>query len=478
MLGLLTKMMGVSHDTDCSCDLFSTDPSTDEEKMEPQLPVINIQGAVSRKNSQALNLEDQESNTEKDTSGSPASSAFDSTDSNRSPREARRKTSKTVSREVLQRVSELVEYYLSDENLVQDMFLLKHVTKHKEGFVSLKLLANYKKLKRVRKDWTVLVDALKNSPNLEINQEGTKVRRRNKLSCELEEDTRLFRSLLAFEIPDELAHIETMAETFGKFGDVDCIQMHKPGGKSMPEMVAAEREMPGISAHFCCLVVFDKVHGARMALKHFSNEKSLKVMVVPRPKTAKLDWPREYESAYFSASDLDDGSGSPYLFCPSCDPKPLPRSLTQDWPPGRCFSPCSSSPSSPRAPKFHHCSHFPSFPPEDRPQPPLVTATHNLRQLRLRSSPHTPSPLAPRKFFGCSTPNNSPRGHKRALFRPFQQAVSAPNSPWMNRKPFVRSDSNENCHSPREASLPDNVIRLPRGPTGEKGFRHHSETDG
>lgn len=39
-----------------------------------------------------------------------------------------------------------VEFYLSDENLAKDTFLLKHVQKNKMGFVSIKLPTSFKKV--------------------------------------------------------------------------------------------------------------------------------------------------------------------------------------------------------------------------------------------------------------------------------------------------------------------------------------------
>lgn len=43
------------------------------------------------------------------------------------------------------RIVSQVEFYLSDENLAKDAFLLKHVQKNKMGFVRIKLLTSFKK---------------------------------------------------------------------------------------------------------------------------------------------------------------------------------------------------------------------------------------------------------------------------------------------------------------------------------------------
>jgi la-related protein 6 len=46
-----------------------------------------------------------------------------------------------------------VEFYFSDANITKDKFLLKHVKRNKEGFVSLKLISSFKRVKHLTKDW-------------------------------------------------------------------------------------------------------------------------------------------------------------------------------------------------------------------------------------------------------------------------------------------------------------------------------------
>jgi len=48
--------------------------------------------------------------------------------------------------QLVRRIVSQVEFYLSDENLAKDAFLLKHVQKNKMGFVSIKLLTSFKKV--------------------------------------------------------------------------------------------------------------------------------------------------------------------------------------------------------------------------------------------------------------------------------------------------------------------------------------------
>lgn len=49
--------------------------------------------------------------------------------------------------ELIQKLVAQIEFYLSDENLEHDAFLLKHVRRNKLGFVSVKLLTSFKKVR-------------------------------------------------------------------------------------------------------------------------------------------------------------------------------------------------------------------------------------------------------------------------------------------------------------------------------------------
>lgn len=65
--------------------------------------------------------------------------------------------------ELIQKLVAQIEYYLSDENLEHDAFLLKHVRRNKLGFVSVKLLTSFKKVTDVGKD---LVCSLENTTDV------------------------------------------------------------------------------------------------------------------------------------------------------------------------------------------------------------------------------------------------------------------------------------------------------------------------
>lgn len=51
--------------------------------------------------------------------------------------------------DLIKKMVSQIEYYLSDENLSKDAFLLKHVRRNKMGYVNIKLLTSFKKVSRV-----------------------------------------------------------------------------------------------------------------------------------------------------------------------------------------------------------------------------------------------------------------------------------------------------------------------------------------
>jgi la-related protein 6 len=69
-----------------------------------------------------------------------------------------------------------VEFYFSDANITKDKFLLKHVRRNKEGFVSLKLVASFKRVKHLTRDWRQVTEAVeRKAERLEVNAARTKV---------------------------------------------------------------------------------------------------------------------------------------------------------------------------------------------------------------------------------------------------------------------------------------------------------------
>jgi len=70
-----------------------------------------------------------------------------------------------------------VETMFSNDHLAKDGFLLKHVRRRSDGYVSLKLVAGLRKVKQISRDFDVILQTLRKSEKLEVNAEGSKIRR-------------------------------------------------------------------------------------------------------------------------------------------------------------------------------------------------------------------------------------------------------------------------------------------------------------
>lgn len=61
---------------------------------------------------------------------------------------------KPPDQELIRKLVDQIEFYFSDENLEKDAFLLKHVRRNKLGYVSVKLLTSFKKVRLRSRRWT------------------------------------------------------------------------------------------------------------------------------------------------------------------------------------------------------------------------------------------------------------------------------------------------------------------------------------
>ncbi|XP_062994165.1 la-related protein 6-like [Elgaria multicarinata webbii] len=183
--------------------------------------------------------------------------------------------------QLARRIISQVEFYLSDENLSKDAFLLKHVQKNKMGFVSIKLLTSFKKVKYLTRDWRVTLYALQFSEMLEVNEEGTKVRRRNPIPGYLvnipPSKMLLAWNVLPYEqtIPASLlfqtTFLDKITKLFGPFGDITSIRILRPGKKLPSDVKKYSSRYPELLTKCCALVEYESLESARKAFEELSH---------------------------------------------------------------------------------------------------------------------------------------------------------------------------------------------------------------
>ncbi|RKP12255.1 hypothetical protein BJ684DRAFT_734, partial [Piptocephalis cylindrospora] len=122
-----------------------------------------------------------------------------------------------------------VEFYFGDSNYVQDKFLQLEAGEN-NGWVEIAKIATFKRMRQFG-PLEVVVEALRTSPELlEVNEEGTRVRRRTPV---VKNNDQFHRSIYAKGFPigeskaDELAIQEKLEAFFKPLGDVRCVRMRR-----------------------------------------------------------------------------------------------------------------------------------------------------------------------------------------------------------------------------------------------------------
>jgi len=384
--------------------------------------------------------------------------------------------------ELKDKIIKQVEFYFSDANILKDAFLLKHVRRNKMGYVSIKLITSFKKMKSFTKDYRVVAYSLRQSDQLEVNEEGRKVRRTNPLPEH--DETTPSRSVVAINLPMENPSIENIAELFSKCGDIALIRILKPN-KPVPQDVKKHcNKHPEIGTSTCAVIEFEKHEHAQKAVETMCDKddwRGMRVVILAetKRKNEKANGAEKNDESHEGGGDdekkkkkrggkkanknkhLDDAgnysSGSEY------DP-PNRSTLSPSNIDGNKLSPNTSPRSSPRSS------------PKTSP-----------RSQRRRLGPHGKSPLA--EHSPNSSPKPSPRSSPESGRKRYDYSSggdSTPSSPWVQRRlkaaqelsvsPLAVSPAGSpmlgrrSADGPRKLADLERVIRQPKGPDGTKGF--------
>lgn len=177
-----------------------------------------------------------------------------------------------VSEELKQRVKTQIEYYFSDENLLKDSFLLKHINRNKQGYVSLKLVASLRKIKSLTKDWEVVLGAVTCSDLLDINAEKTKIRRKS--PPPQIDMSHVNKTLVATNLSEENTTVAQLEQIFGRYGGIQHVRILQPG-KAVPIDVKKYKSFhPDIGKQLCAIVEYDTIEAALTAQQKLDTSQS------------------------------------------------------------------------------------------------------------------------------------------------------------------------------------------------------------
>jgi len=124
-----------------------------------------------------------------------------------------------------------IEFYFSDSNFRKDNFLKTSASQDKEGFVPIKVLLTFNKLKSLTLDESAIANACLGSTVVDVSDDKLKIKRKVPLSSE---DTSRSRTLYVkgFPLNDESITIDYIKSQFHKYGTILMVRLRKDNKKA------------------------------------------------------------------------------------------------------------------------------------------------------------------------------------------------------------------------------------------------------
>ncbi|XP_053129179.1 la-related protein 6 [Hemicordylus capensis] len=380
-----------------------------------------------------------------------------------------------------------IEYYFSDENLEKDAFLLKHIRRNKMGYVSVKLLTSFKKVKHLTRDWRTTAYALKYSDVLELNEDSRKVRRNSPVPVFPSEnlpskmllvyDICLVSDLHPLDQKQENGCVqekmmEHLLKAFVGFGVISSVRILRPGRDLPPDIKRFSSRYSQVGTKECAIIEFEEVDAAIKAHESMGildHETSMKVVLIgmkpPKKKVLK-------------DKNCDDDPSKGLHKTRSMNKRVEELQFVGDESSANSSSEPESNPTSPLSGRRTSSSNMLS--------PCTYQNNHLSPNVSPRSSPwNSPSSLrkvsrmSPLAEDGKRSLSTSPEMARRCADYSSDSSITPSSSPWVQRRRQAQTLTQEKSPvgspmlGPKIQSadgLPVGVLRLPKGPDGTKGF--------
>lgn len=354
--------------------------------------------------------------------------------------------------EQMARIVAQVEFYFSDANVAKDKFLLKHIRRNKEGYVSLKLVSSFKKVKQLTKDWRVVSFSLnKKSSKIQINDLGTKIRRVDPLP-DLEE-VPVTCAVLALALPLAKPSIQSVSELFSSCGDIAFIRVVRAGTAIPQDLKGLSVKHPALSDTNCAWIEFETPEAAKAATE-MSTEDGLKVVpILPEAQKKPEKAPQQKGSQPNSRKNSvtsNSSYGSPIKGPPSRKNSVGTKSRKDSGLGSDVEIPMPQ----PRYPR-RKCL---SLPQTQSPNLKELSAVVEARKNRPKSKSCTE--------FQLGSPPPTSWVQRNLLAAAAASAASAASPVVGSRPPLTRPNRVSHGSLP----VPEGVLRFPKGPDGSKGF--------
>jgi len=366
--------------------------------------------------------------------------------------EAEREPDMVVPEEdLMSKVVSQVEFYFSDANVSKDKFLLKHIRRNKEGYVSLKLVSSFKKVKQLTRDWRVVAHSLnKSSTKIQINDLGTKIRRTEPLP-EIS-DVPATCAVLVMGLPDPKPTIQSVSDLFSSCGEIAFIRVLRAGSAVPQDLKSLAAKHPSLGVSDCAWVEFETQDAARAATE-VTHDGDLQVVPILPESQKKQEKAAQQQKQQQPGSRKNSVTGFPPQ---QKGPPSRKNSVTGGR--GRKDSNCGLEGPMQQQPRFPPRRKCLSLPQTQSPNLKDLSAVVEARRNRPKSKSCTEFQL------GGSPPSS--HWVQRHLLAAAAASAASAASPVVGSKP----PSRPNRISHGSLPLPDGVVRFPKGPDGGRGF--------
>lgn len=171
---------------------------------------------------------------------------------------------------LLKKLVDIIEYYFSDECLSKNGYMLKQLSNGEcDGYISLRRVAALKRVKSQTRDLRTVANAVRQSTKLEMDEEGTMIRRKRPLPENIEAP-RFIRSVLAINLPKSTPSVEDVTSLFTPYGELTQVRVLRPG-KAIPTYLKDYTAwVPDLGTRVCAVVEFENQDEAQKACREIN----------------------------------------------------------------------------------------------------------------------------------------------------------------------------------------------------------------
>lgn len=379
-----------------------------------------------------------------------------------------------------------MDFYFSDANILKDSFLLKHVRRNKEGYVNLKLITSFKKMKTLTRDYRIVAFSLRrHSKILVVNEDGNKAKRKEPLPDY--DETKTSRTVIAFNLAaDPPPTMASVSSLFKDCGDIVMLQIHKPGKSNIPSDVKKhfmKFTLDGSAVPLCAVIEFEKHEQAQKAISKSAEDEDITtglrvIMLTTKSKNTLGDDSDQSDSEFKQKKrnkkktlrsqalekdreGLSSGSEGDFLM-------PRPRSRNSSFGSDKSYNGKGHSPNRSMLSPTHADKSW-NGSPNGSP-----ASGQRRRSIPLPQSPLAESSKSSPKASPKPSPKTSPRASPEMRRRANSGGVtsspeSGSNSPWVQRRMQASREMSPLAKGANGRKV-EALIRNPRGPDPGKGF--------